>query len=187
MEYRKSMPFSSGTEYEIFKDNWCYECEHYKEREDDGFPEFPENGGCRILDLMERARFDIKYWPNKKIVEEWDDGKRIRSHICAEFVKEQLLETLEKRMQKEESKETTRTLHEVRNSEMSFKAIEPGLFDVLIGENRGFQKGDLIKFIVGPAEKPSFWVGDLYEITHVKKPKNGRYVKLIIRRWEEEK
>lgn len=32
MEYRKSMPFSSGTEYEIFKDNWCYRCKHYKER-----------------------------------------------------------------------------------------------------------------------------------------------------------
>lgn len=80
-----------------------------------------------------------------------------------------------------------RTLHEVRIGEMSFKAIETGLFDALIGENRGFQKGDLIKFIVGPAEKPSCWVGDLYEITHVKKPENGRYVKLIIRRWEEEK
>ena len=70
---------------------------------------------------------------------------------------------------------------------MEFKAIEAGIFDVLILENRGFQKGDLIKFIVGPAEKPSCWVGDLYEITHVKKPENGRYVKLIIRRWEEEK
>ena len=51
---------------------------------------------------------------------------------------------------------------------MEFKAIEAGIFDVLILENRGFQKGDLIKFIVGPAEQPSCWVGDLYEITHVK-------------------
>ena len=85
MEYRKSMPFSSGTEYETFKDNWCYNCIHYKEREDDGFPEFPENGGCRILDFMERARFDIMYWPNKKIVEEWDGGKIRRFHKCLNF------------------------------------------------------------------------------------------------------
>lgn len=140
---------------------------------------------------MERARFDIKYWPNKKIVEEWDDREQIRSHICLEFVKEQLLEkykqfleTFKKRMQKEEAKE--RTLHEVRIGEMSFKAIESGIFDVVILENRGFQKGDLIKLMVNH-EKPSYVVGALYEITHVKKPENGRYVKLIIRRWEEEK
>lgn len=88
MEHRKSMPFSSGTEYEIFKDNWCYKCKHYKEREDDGFPEFPENGGCRILDYMENARFDIRYWPNKKIVEERDeDGNVLYWHKCISFIR----------------------------------------------------------------------------------------------------
>ena len=96
-------------------------------------------------------------------------------------VKEQLLETF-----KQEEKKMTRIIHEVRIGLNTFKAIESGIFDVLIGENRGFQKGDLIKLVVNH-EKPSYVVAALYEITHVKKPENGRYVKLIIRRWEEEK
>ena len=101
--------------------------------------------------------------------------------------REQLLETIKQFLEtfEQEAKKMTKTIHEVGISEMEFKAIEAGIFDVLILENIGFQKGDLIKFIVGPAEKPSCWVGDLYEITHVKKPENGRYVKLIIRRSEE--
>lgn len=48
MKYRESKPFSSGTEYEVFLYNWCENCNHYKVR-DDGFPEFPENGGCPVL------------------------------------------------------------------------------------------------------------------------------------------
>lgn len=87
-KFAESKPFSSGMEYGVFLDNWCYECEHYKEREDDGFPEFPENGGCRILDCMENARFDIRYWPNKKIVEEHDeDGNVIYWHKCISFTR----------------------------------------------------------------------------------------------------
>lgn len=74
-----------------------------------------------------------------------------------------------------------RTLHEARIGEMSFKAIETGLFDALIGENRGFQKGDLIKFIVNPHKKTSYKAGDLYEITHVKTIKQP-ICKLRIRR-----
>ena len=79
-----------------------------------------------------------------------------------QFVK-QFLET-----SKQEVKKMTKTIHEVGISEMEFKAIEAGMFDVLILENRGFQKGDLIKFIVNPYEKTSYKAGDLYEITHVK-------------------
>ena len=84
--------------------------------------------------------------------------------------REQLLETLKQFMEtfEQEAKKMTRTIHEVRISEMSFKAIEAGIFDVLILENIGFQKGDLIKFIVNPYEKTSYKAGDLYEITHVK-------------------
>lgn len=79
-------PFSSGTEYEIFKYNYCEKCEHYLEREEDGFPAFPEYGGCRILDAMENARFDIKLFPNKKIRQiEDDDGKVIKWHSCVDY------------------------------------------------------------------------------------------------------
>lgn len=88
---------------------------------------------------------------------------------------------------KQDAKKMTKTIHEVRISEMSFKAIETGLFDALIGENRGFQKGDLIKFIVvpgGPTWVP-YTADDLYEITYVLKLKNGRYVELGFRRSED--
>lgn len=85
-------------------------------------------------------------------------------------VLEQLLETLKQFMEsfKQAEKKMTKTIHEVGISEMEFKAIEAGIFDVLILENRGFQKGDLIKFIVNPYEKTLYKAGDLYEITHVK-------------------
>ena len=100
--------------------------------------------------------------------------------------REQLLETFKQFFETldQEAKKTTRTIHEVRIGEMSFKAIESGLFDVLIGENRSFQKGDLIKFIVvpgGPTWVP-YTADDLYEITYVLKLENGRYVELGFRR-----
>lgn len=72
---------------------------------------------------------------------------------------------------------------------MGFTAIETGLSDVLIGENRSFQKGDLIKFIVvpgGPTWIP-YTADDLYEITSVLKLDNGRYVELGFRRIGEQK
>ena len=72
MKYNESKPFSSGTEYEVFLYNWCERCTHYKLR-DDGFPEFPENGGCPVLDTMEYARLDINVFPRKEIIEEQDE------------------------------------------------------------------------------------------------------------------
>ena len=90
-----------------------------------------------------------------------------------QFVK-RFFETL-----KQEAKKTTRTIQEVRISEMGFKAIEAGMFDFLILENRGFQRGDLIKLMANH-------VGALYEIIHVKTIKQP-LCKLIIRRWDEEK
>ena len=45
MNYRIAGIFSSGTEYEIFRDNYCDNgCAFHKENED-GFAEFIENGG----------------------------------------------------------------------------------------------------------------------------------------------
>lgn len=85
MKYRESKPFSSGTEYEIFLYNWCERCTHYKLR-DDGFPEFPKNGGCPVLDAMENARFNIDEFPKKDVVEEIDDdGDVVRWHYCTRF------------------------------------------------------------------------------------------------------
>lgn len=85
MSYEKSKPFSNGMEYEFFKECWCEKCKHYKVREDDGFPEFPENGGCPILDFIEYARFDTPAWPGEKIVEEWENGEVKRWHKCLDF------------------------------------------------------------------------------------------------------
>jgi len=81
-----SKPFSNGTEYEIFLYNYCEQCRSYKLR-DDGFPEFPENGGCPILDAMENARFDISAFPSDHIRElhDADTDETIRWHECNRF------------------------------------------------------------------------------------------------------
>lgn len=78
-----SKPFSNGTEYEVFKYNFCEDCKKHKIRED-GFPALPEDGGCPIEDAMENARFDqcdaikFAYGSAKEIVqkvaEEYNDG-----------------------------------------------------------------------------------------------------------------
>lgn len=83
---KESKPFSSGTEYEIFLYNYCERCRAYKLRED-GFPEFPENGGCLILDAMENARFDISKFPSEYIRELTDanDDSIIAWHYCNQF------------------------------------------------------------------------------------------------------
>lgn len=87
MKIEESNPFSSGTEYEVFLYNWCEQCAHYKLR-DDGFPELPENGGCQVLDAMERARFGIEAFPCKEIIEEWDEnGNIVYYHKCTRFMK----------------------------------------------------------------------------------------------------
>lgn len=81
-----SKPFSNGTEYEIFKYNYCERCRKHKVREEDGFPEFPENGGCKIEDAMENARFDISLFPNNKIRQIEDEyGRTIKWHDCIDF------------------------------------------------------------------------------------------------------
>ena len=87
MKIKESKPFSSGTVYEVFLYNWCEKCAHYKLR-DDGFPEFPENGGCPALDAMERARFDIEAFPCKEIIEEQDDnGNIVYYRKCTRIMK----------------------------------------------------------------------------------------------------
>lgn len=87
MKFKIAKPFSSGTEYEIFKDNYCENrCIFHKARED-GFAEFTENGGCPIEDGTENARFDRNAFPNV-LLEVWKDGKCINWHHCPFFTQE---------------------------------------------------------------------------------------------------
>lgn len=83
---KPSMPFSNGTEYLDFKEQFCERCLDYKERED-GFPEFPKNGGCPILDAMEYARFDMKKFPAEWVREltSANDDSPIAWHYCVRF------------------------------------------------------------------------------------------------------
>lgn len=83
---KPSKPFSNGTEYEDFRYQFCERCLHYVMRKD-GFPELPENGGCRILDAMENARFDIKQFPSEWVREltSANDDSPIAWHYCIRF------------------------------------------------------------------------------------------------------
>lgn len=80
MKINPSTPFSSGTEYENFLYYFCERCSKGKLRED-GFPEFPENGGCPIWDAMENARFGEPF-PSEKIVRLVDENGGIRVWNC---------------------------------------------------------------------------------------------------------
>lgn len=87
MSNSESKPFSSGTEYEWFKEIFCEKCKKHKVR-DDGFPAFPEDGGCEIEDALEYARFDISKYPKEYIRELRDDcnnSKVIRWHYCNRY------------------------------------------------------------------------------------------------------
>jgi hypothetical protein len=86
MSNGRSMPFSNGTEYEVFLYNFCERCRNNKLRED-GFPEFPEKGGCPIRDAMENARFDIGQFPVEWVRELRDatDNHVIAWHYCIRF------------------------------------------------------------------------------------------------------
>ena len=86
MSNNPSKPFSNGTEYEVFLYNFCERCTEYKLRED-GFPEFPDKGGCPVLDAMENARFDITQFPSEYIRElrAADDNRPLAWHYCIRF------------------------------------------------------------------------------------------------------
>lgn len=87
MKYTESTPFSNGMDYEFFKETWCEHCTHYKVR-DDGFPEFPQKGGCHVLDKLEYARIDISEWPRKDIIEERDENGNIKYwHKCTKYMR----------------------------------------------------------------------------------------------------
>ena len=84
MRTEPSTPFSSGTEYENFIYYFCERCKKGK-RNKDGFPAFPEEGGCPIWDAMENARFGQPF-PSDKIVRLVGDDEEIQVYnCCTEF------------------------------------------------------------------------------------------------------
>lgn len=88
MQFKIAKVFSSGTEYEIFRDNYCENgCKFHKERERDGFAEFTDNGGCPIEDRCESARFDESAFPNV-LLEVWEEGKCLNWHHCPFYTEE---------------------------------------------------------------------------------------------------
>lgn len=88
MKYKYAKVFSNGTEYEIFRENYCEnKCKYHKER-DDGFPALVNEGGCPIEDRMEYARFDTLMFPNV-LFEMWENDKCINYHHCPFFEKEE--------------------------------------------------------------------------------------------------
>jgi hypothetical protein len=78
--YKIASPFSNGTEYEIFKDNYCEECIHHKIRKD-GFCEFIEDGGCPIENGIEDALFDVSRFPNV-LLQVWQGKKCLSWNYC---------------------------------------------------------------------------------------------------------
>lgn len=83
---KPSFPFSNGTEYDVFLQVYCERCKAFKLR-DDMFPEFPEFGGCPILDKMEMARFDESLFPSNDILEirDAETNEVISWHKCRKF------------------------------------------------------------------------------------------------------
>lgn len=83
--YERAKIFSSGTEYEIFRNNYCdNDCIHHKERED-LFPELVMYGGCPIGDLLEYARFDSNMFP-RVLLSVFNNETLVTSHYCPFFI-----------------------------------------------------------------------------------------------------
>ena len=86
VKYQRAKQFSSGTEYEIFRYNYCDNgCIFHKER-GDGFPAFLEDGGCPIEDGLEGGRFDNSVYPSV-LLEVWEEDKCRKWHHCPFFTK----------------------------------------------------------------------------------------------------
>ena len=61
-----------------------YNCKYHKERENDGFPAFVEDGGCPIEDDLETSRFVPALFP-RGILEVYKDDKCVNYHHCPFF------------------------------------------------------------------------------------------------------
>lgn len=86
MKFKYAKPFSNGTEYEIFRYNYCDNCKYHKDGEF-GLSDYVENGACPIESRIEDARFDIEQFPNV-LLEVWFDEKQCMNyHHCPFFTK----------------------------------------------------------------------------------------------------
>ena len=84
MKTKPAVPFSNGMSYEFFCENFCDRCTKGK-RNENGFPEYVENGGCPIGDAMERARYGGEF-PSQHIVQIWDDDGNVKHfEVCTAF------------------------------------------------------------------------------------------------------
>lgn len=81
---KPSKPFSNGTEYEVFLCNFCHRCKHGIISEE-GYAEYPENGGCKIWDALENARFDLNVFPCEDVLQIEKDGHIPIWHACKSF------------------------------------------------------------------------------------------------------
>lgn len=83
MKTKPAVPFSNGMSYEYFCENFCYRCSKGKINEN-GFPEYIENGGCPIWDAMEMARWGDEF--PKQIVQILDDNDNVKYYeVCSAF------------------------------------------------------------------------------------------------------
>ena len=85
VKYQRAKRFSDGTEYEIFRYNYCDNgCIFHKER-GDGFPAFLEYGGCPIEDGLEDGRFDNSIFtmnrPEGDFAKAYEAKKNIQDYI----------------------------------------------------------------------------------------------------------
>lgn len=88
MKYKPATVFSSGTEYEIFRYNFCDRCKFHKMSPDGAFIEFTKNGGCPIENDIESCHVGAVEFP-KEIMEIYHNGKRICSHYCPFFTEKE--------------------------------------------------------------------------------------------------
>lgn len=72
----KSKPFSNGTEYHWFLDNYCYQCYRYHEDEEG----FPTKNSCKVEKAIALYQFDdSQKWPDEIV----QTGKKY--HHCVLF------------------------------------------------------------------------------------------------------
>jgi len=64
--------FSNGSEYELFLESQCFRCTRFKK------------GYCRTYRMLEKARWDEKYFPYSELM----DFKKYGGKVCKRFTTE---------------------------------------------------------------------------------------------------
>lgn len=84
MKYKIASKFSTGTEYEVFLDNYCYaNCKYHRE---DVWT--VEDGNCPIEYGLEAGRWNTKDYPNNVLLEALNDDDEVLSwYVCPFYEK----------------------------------------------------------------------------------------------------